>query len=62
LTAGVNTWDVAGGDISGDGALDLVTANSGDDTLSALTNKGNGEFEDAVNYSTGSHPNAVVLG
>ncbi len=51
---------VAAADVNGDGKVDLICANSGDNTLSVLTNKGNGTFAAAVDYSVGNAPQSVT--
>lgn len=52
------------GDLNGDGAKDMVIANSASNTVSVLINKndGKGDFNAAVSYNVGSSPTALVLG
>ena len=66
--AGNHPQGVAVGYFSNDGNLDIVTANSFDDTVSVLLGNGNGTFQPAVNYSvfdtssfTGRGPVAVTV-
>ena len=40
------------GDLNGDGALDLVTANRGSNNVSVLLGNGNGDFQPAVTFPT----------
>lgn len=47
-------------DVNGDGKVDLISANSEDDTLTVLTNDCSGGFEVASTPSVGSHPFALV--
>ena len=53
---------VAVGDFTGDGHLDIVTANAGDNTVSVLLGDGQGNFQAAVSYTVGSSPSAVTVG
>ncbi len=48
-------------DVNGDGQPDLVVANSGSNNVSVLLGNGNGTFQSAVNYATGSEPSAVAV-
>ena len=41
------------GDLDGDGHPDLVTANSQTDNVAVFLNKGDGTYEEAVNYESG---------
>jgi hypothetical protein len=66
---GSGPTSVAAGDFNGDGKLDLVTANFGQlgsgvspDNVSVLLGNGDGTFQAAVNYNTGSFPKAVAVG
>src|SRR4051812_625966 len=48
FAAGVRPTSVAVGDFTGDGMLDLATANQGDGDVSVLVGKGDGTFGDPV--------------
>jgi Ca2+-binding RTX toxin-like protein len=41
--------------------VDIVSANAGSDNVSVLIGNGDGTFDNAVNYSVGSDPAAVIL-
>src|SRR5205823_6370588 len=60
--AGTNPRFVVGGDVNGDGKLDLAVANCGSANVSILFGKGDGTFEAAANYGTGTSPLAVATG
>jgi hypothetical protein len=47
-------------DVNGDGKVDLITANSGNNTLTVLTNNGSGGFALTSTYNVGSYPNWVT--
>ena len=49
-------------DLNGDGSPDLATANNHDNTVSVLLNRGDGSFEAAREYRTGSGPYSVAIG
>lgn len=61
------TW-VAVGDVNGDKAADLVTANYGiepmgvGDTVSVLLNKGDGTFGHKRDFAAGEYPTSVAIG
>ena len=54
-------WGLALADVDGDGHLDIVTANTQNDTVSVLTNDGTGDFSALAWYGTGAHPGAVAV-
>lgn len=54
-------WGLALGDVDGDGTLDIVTANTQNDTISVLPNDGAGGFGEFFNYDTGAHPGSVAI-
>jgi hypothetical protein len=58
---GGSPTSLALGDVSGDGKLDIVTANS-KGTVSVLVNNGNGTFAAAQNYAVGGPASSVALG
>ncbi len=60
--AGSNPYDVAQGDLNGDGAMDVVVANLSSDNVSVLLGKGDGSFGGVVNYGAGDGPIAVAIG
>jgi hypothetical protein len=47
-------------DVNGDGKPDLISANAVDNTLTVLTNNGNGEFVTSVILRVGTYPFAVL--
>ncbi len=62
--------DIAVADVNGDGKLDLVTANEGDNSVSVLLGTspalssvtGNFGFTDAKHYDAGPRPSSVAIG
>jgi hypothetical protein len=61
LPVGQTPLSVAAGDFDGNGALDLVTANS-NGTVSVLLGNGNGSFLPRVDLAVGGVPRAVAVG
>jgi FG-GAP-like repeat len=65
LTPGKNpsSWHfaIAAADFNNDQRLDLVMANSGDNTFSVLLGNGNGTFQSPVAYSVGEEPLSVFV-
>jgi hypothetical protein len=59
---GASPNTVAVGDFNGDHKLDIVTANSGSNTVSVLLGNGNGTFKPATNYVADSGTNYVAVG
>jgi hypothetical protein len=53
---------IAVGDFNNDGKADLVTANSGANTVSVLLGNGDGTFAAHVDYTVGGTPVAVAVG
>jgi hypothetical protein len=62
INVGKNPSSVAIGDIDGDGKLDVVTANSGDNTITLLRGNGFGSFNIPYNYTVGLNPYSVAIG
>lgn len=54
-------WGLAVADVTGDGDLDIVTANTQNDTVSVLPNDGAGGFGSFANFDTGAHPGSVTV-
>ena len=59
----VGTWPVgvAVADLSGNGKLDIVTANKAAGTVSVLMGNGDGTFQAPVDYAVGSDPQSVAV-
>jgi hypothetical protein len=58
---GYGTTAVAVGDVTGDGAPDLVATSDYDSTVKVLTNNGDRTFGAAVSYPVGAYPVDVAL-
>ena len=59
---GATPFAVAIGDLNNDGKPDVVTADSEDNTVSVLANRGDGTFPGKVAYPTGTGPTSVAVG
>ncbi|MCP5526590.1 MAG: VCBS repeat-containing protein, partial [Verrucomicrobiales bacterium] len=59
---GSNPYDIAQGDLNGDGVPDLVVPNISSDNVSVLLGNGDGTFQPAVNYAAGNGPIAATVG
>ena len=59
-TVGVLPISVVAADVNGDGKLDLICANEGDNKVSVLTNGGSGGFKLAGTYAAGHWPSSVA--
>ncbi len=49
-------------DVNGDGKLDVVAANSNNNTISLLLGNGDGTLQTATSYAIGSSPRGLVTG
>ena len=61
-TAGRAPGSVAVADLNNDGKLDLIVANSVDDSVSILLGNGDGTFQPAMNFATRQDPIVVLVG
>lgn len=61
-SSGYELDGIASGDFNGDGIQDLVTVNTGYDTLTVLLGNGDGTFQTGVTYNTGENPLSVAVG
>jgi hypothetical protein len=62
FTAGSDLRWIAQGDFNGDGKPDVVVVNGGSDNVSIFLGKGDGTFQPAVDYGTGSYPYSAAVG
>src|SRR5207244_2072158 len=66
-SAGSGAMAISVEDFNGDGQLDLVMADQGDDygngsNVSVLLGNGDGTFQAAVNYAAGNYPWSITVG
>lgn len=54
-------WGLAVSDVTGDGALDIVTANTNNSTVSVLPNTGSGSFPTFAYFDSGAQPGAAAV-
>jgi hypothetical protein len=63
VTVGSGPYAIAVADLNGDGKLDLVTANLGDNTLSILLGNGDGTFTPSGSpVAVGTEPSSIAVG
>ncbi|NNE44433.1 MAG: T9SS type A sorting domain-containing protein, partial [Gemmatimonadetes bacterium] len=62
LPAGAQPHGLWGGDLTGDGNLELLTANSGESTVTIFGNQGGGIYDPGTTLAAGMTPYAVVGG
>ena len=60
--AGTHPGSVVAADLTGNGIMDLVTANSSSNTVSVFLGNGDGTFQSPVTYAVGTDPTAVTVG
>ena len=58
---GTGPTAIAAGDFNADGKTDLVTANSGANTVSVLLGNGDGTYRAKVDYAVGTQPASLVV-
>ncbi len=61
-TAGKASTALEVADVTGDGKLDIVTANYGSDTVTVLRGSGTGVFRRPLTYAAGTRPSDVAIG
>lgn len=61
LPAGYEPTSLAAADLNGDGHIDLVVADQGNNSFSVLLGNGNGTFQPRKDYPTGTAPVYVAL-
>jgi len=61
IKTGVAPASIATADFNGDGIVDLVVANRGDNTVTLLPGKGDGSFGPAVNLFVALSPSSVIV-
>lgn len=54
-------WGMTVADVTGDGHLDIITADTDNDTVTVLVNDGAGSFTNIAHFGTGAHPGAVAV-
>jgi hypothetical protein len=62
LPSGFAPAALAAADLNGDGHMDLVIADAGNDTISVVLGNGDGTFQQRTDYPTGNDPVYVALG
>jgi hypothetical protein len=58
---GAHPLAVSTADLNGDGKLDLVLANSSDNTISVLLGNGDGTFQTQTTYAVGENPTGIAI-
>jgi hypothetical protein len=62
VPVGPGAFSAATGDFNGDGIVDLVSANQGNNTVSVVLGNAEGGFNAPASYATGPSPTAVITG
>ena len=62
LPPGYEPTSLAAADVNGDGHIDLIVADQGNNSFSVLLGNGNGTFQPRKDYPTGAAPVYVALG
>jgi FG-GAP-like repeat/Secretion system C-terminal sorting domain len=61
MTVGLQPMDIKAIDVNGDGMDDIITANSGTNTVSLLLSNSLNQYDVALNYTVGVSPRSIAI-
>ena len=61
VPTGANPYTVVAADLTGDGKLDLIEANSGYDSINVFLGNGDGTFKPPQTFATNYSPTSIVV-